>query len=92
MIREMLEKGATVSSIAREMGIDRKTVRKYASSDNVPAYGGRHRASKLDPFREYIREMIDRYDLSGTRLLVCCTPLDPYISGVESQNGDQEGE
>lgn len=82
MIREMLEKGATVSSIAREMGIDRKTVRKYASSDNVPAYGGRHRASKLDPFREYIREMIDRYDLSGTRLLVCCTPLDPYISGV----------
>ena len=69
MIREMIERGATVSSIAREMGIDRKTVRKYASSDTVPAYGGRHRASKLDPYKDYIREMVDRYDLSGTRLL-----------------------
>ena len=37
MIREMMENGATVSSIARDMGIDRKTVRKYALSDNVSA-------------------------------------------------------
>ena len=69
MIREMMKNGATVSSIARDMGIDRKTVRKYALSDNVPACCGRHRASKLDPYKDYIREMVDRYDLSGTRLL-----------------------
>lgn len=33
MIREMIEIGASVFSIGSEMGIDRKTVRKYASSD-----------------------------------------------------------
>jgi transposase len=69
MIREMMENGASVSSIARDIGIDRKTVRKYGSSDKVPAYDGRHRVLKLDPFKNYIREMIDRYDLSVTRIL-----------------------
>jgi len=36
MIREMKEKGMSVTAIAEHLGIDRKTVRKYMNSDKVP--------------------------------------------------------
>jgi len=36
MIREMKEKGMSVTAIAEQLGIDRKTVRKYMNSDKVP--------------------------------------------------------
>ena len=35
MIRKMVEKGASVSFIARQMGIDRMIVRTYAPSDTL---------------------------------------------------------
>ncbi|AGE23854.1 putative transposase [Geobacillus sp. GHH01] len=34
MIKEMYERGMSISDIARELGIDRKTVRKYIHSPN----------------------------------------------------------
>ena len=36
MIREMKEKGMSVTAIAEQLGIDRKTVRKYMNSEKVP--------------------------------------------------------
>jgi len=36
MIREIKEKGMSVTAIAEHLGIDRKTVRKYMNSDKVP--------------------------------------------------------
>ena len=36
MIREMKEKGMSITAIAEQLGIDRKTVRKYMNSDKVP--------------------------------------------------------
>jgi predicted transcriptional regulator len=36
MIREMREKGMSVTAIAEQLGIDRKTVRKYMNSEKVP--------------------------------------------------------
>ena len=65
MIREMIEKGATVSSIARDMGIDRKTVRKYASSDTVSAYTGRHRATKQPVSAEHTVLLFVLYTFGG---------------------------
>ncbi|MED4871215.1 helix-turn-helix domain-containing protein, partial [Geobacillus stearothermophilus] len=37
MIKEMYERGMSISDIARELGIDRKTVRKYIHSPNPPS-------------------------------------------------------
>ncbi|EGL81339.1 transposase [Caldalkalibacillus thermarum TA2.A1] len=36
MIKEMYERGMSISDIARELGIDRKTVRKYIHPPQSP--------------------------------------------------------
>jgi len=57
MIKEMYERGMSISDIARELGIDRKTVRKYIHSPNPPSKSKRkQRKSKLDPFKEYLQK------------------------------------
>ncbi|MER9696318.1 IS21 family transposase [Mesorhizobium sp. M0179] len=60
-----------MSAIARESGIDRKTVRKYiARGLEAPAYGPRKpRQAVIDPFTAYLRERVTRYPgLTGSRL------------------------
>ncbi len=55
-LREMYQKGMSKSQIARELGLDRKTVRKYLQQ---PPQGYRkrsQRAMKVDPYRGYLRE------------------------------------
>ncbi len=69
MIRNMIEKGISISEIARKLGIDRKTVRKYANSDGIPVKRNPGRGSRLDPYRDRIRELIDAYNLSAVRIL-----------------------
>ena len=58
MIRDMVENGMSISEIARQLGIDRKTVRKYVNSDRVPRPSTRKRKSKLDPVRPIIKMLI----------------------------------
>ena len=36
MIRELKQKGWTISAIARETGFDRKTIRKYLEAETTP--------------------------------------------------------
>lgn len=57
-IRIMHRQGKSIRSIAKELSISRWTVRKYLRSPGLePDYGPRaERASKLDPFRAYIRQ------------------------------------
>ena len=69
MIRDMVENGMSISEIARQLGIDRKTVRKYVNSDRVPRPSTRKRKSKLDPVRPIIKMLIDKYNLSAVRIL-----------------------
>ena len=38
MIRKMAENGMNISDIARELNMDRKTVKKYMNSRAVPKY------------------------------------------------------
>ena len=62
----------TVSEIARRTGVSRPTVRKYIGSDKPPVYGsstGNGRLSILEPYKPYIRERIEGYNLSGVRIL-----------------------
>ncbi len=56
----MHRQGKSIRSIAKELLISRWTVRKYLRSPGLePDYGPRAmRASKLDPFRAYIRQRL----------------------------------
>lgn len=51
MIKEMYKKGMSISDIARELEMDRKTVKKYISSDTVPTGKKEKEAVNLIPLR-----------------------------------------
>jgi transposase len=72
MILDLHRQGLSVSAIARQTGIDRKTVRKYIERGlEAPAYGPRKpRSTVIDPFAGYLRERVKAYPgLTGSRLL-----------------------
>jgi hypothetical protein len=71
MILDLHRQGLTVSAIARELGIDRKTVRKcIARGLQAPVYGPRKpRQRVIDPFVPYLRERVMAYPgLTGRRM------------------------
>jgi len=69
-MRERYRQGVSISRIAMEEGLSRNTVRKYVRTDTPPAYArSRAGASKLDPFKPYIRQRLKEYPLSAARLL-----------------------
>src|SRR5262249_18864410 len=71
MILDLHRQGLTVSAIARELGIDRKPVRKcIARGLEPPVYGPRKpRQRVIDPFVPYLRERVMAYpSLTGRRL------------------------
>ena len=69
MIREMREKGMSVSEIARQMHMSRNTVKKHMRLDKPLEYKRKRRKSKLDLVRPIIKELIDKYNLSSVRIL-----------------------
>ncbi|MCL5962926.1 MAG: helix-turn-helix domain-containing protein [Candidatus Thermoplasmatota archaeon] len=69
MIKELRNNGMSISSIAKRLGICRATVRKYLSCVNPPVYHRTKKASILDPYKPYIKERIEKYDLSAVRIL-----------------------
>jgi transposase len=71
MILDLHRQGLSVSVIARQSGIDRKTVRKYIERGlAAPVYGPRKpRETVIDPFTAYLRDRVTRYPgLTGKRL------------------------
>src|SRR6266487_1665969 len=70
MILDLHRQGLTVSAIARELGVDRKTVRRcIARGLEPPVYGPRKPRKRLiDPFVCYLRERVTAYPgLTGRR-------------------------
>jgi transposase len=58
-IQVLKRQGLSIRAISAELGISRNTVRKYLRSQRMPKAKRRAaRASKLDPFREFVRERI----------------------------------
>ena len=71
MILELHWQGLTVTEIARRLGLDRKTVRRYVAKGlEPPDYGPRVRRPKgVDPFLPYLRERLAAYPgLTAVRL------------------------
>ena len=72
VIHELRHQGLSISAIARQTGLARKTVRKYLKQGlQAPRYGPRApRAQLLDPYRAYLRERVKAYPrIRATRLL-----------------------
>jgi transposase len=72
MILDLHRQGLKVAVIARQVGVDRKTVRKYiALGLEVPTYGPRQpRERVLDPWLDYLKARLEAYPgLSAQRLL-----------------------
>lgn len=59
-IRVMARRGIGVREIARELGCSRNTVKRYLRDARASRYGPRQsRATKLDAYKEYVRERIE---------------------------------
>ncbi|BDG59307.1 IS21 family transposase [Caldinitratiruptor microaerophilus] len=58
-IYELHGEGKSIRAIARMLGVSRNTIRKYLRSPEVPKPAPRpQRASKLDPYKEYILQRV----------------------------------
>ena len=69
LIRDLHHQGLTISQIARETGFNRRTVRRHLAADVPPMPQKRaRRPSKLDDYREYIRDRIADHPLSAARI------------------------
>jgi transposase len=56
-VRALYAQGATVSAIAQQTGLDRKTVRKFITADTFPERQmPPQRTSILDPYKPYLRQ------------------------------------
>jgi transposase len=69
MIRNLKERGMSNREIARELGISRNTVSKMLKTTRVKDRQTRKRGSKLDPYRDKVKELIEKYNLSSVRIL-----------------------
>lgn len=72
MILDLRREGMSISAIARRVGLDRKTVRRYIDRGlEPPAYGPRERReTKVKRFERYIGERLAAFpELTATRLL-----------------------
>jgi transcriptional regulator with XRE-family HTH domain len=74
--REHFVRGVAIKELARRYGVDRNTVRRALRSDEPPRYHRPAAASKLDPFKEEIHELLRRDPgLSGVRVRELIEPL-----------------
>lgn len=68
-IRELYEQGVSITEIARRTGRDRKTVRKWIKSHQLPKPRKQPRPSILDPFKEFIVAQMQKGVTNAERML-----------------------
>lgn len=72
LIQDLKNQGLSITAIARKLGCDRKTVRKYLELGlTAPVYGPRQpRERMVEPYERYLQERVQVFpELSGARLL-----------------------
>lgn len=52
-VRQLADAGMSRTAIAKQLGVDRKTVAKYLSSNAPPRYKPRDRPTRVDPFAPF---------------------------------------
>jgi transposase len=68
-MKERYRNGVSISQIAREEGLDRKTVRKLVRAQSPPKYERQPSGqSKLDPYKQYIRDRLKQYPLKARKV------------------------
>lgn len=75
VIHKLHALGYSITQIARELGLDRKTVRRHLQRESPPCYQRGTRPSKLDPYRTWIRTRLEAAPLTAKRLLRELRPL-----------------
>jgi transposase len=68
-IKLLSRQGHSIRAIARMTGYSRNTVRKVLAAKGAPVFKPGKRASKLDPYKDYLQKRIQECNLSGVRLL-----------------------
>jgi transposase len=69
MLRDLYRKGLSISQIARQTGHDRKTVRTYVKSEELPVPKEQaKKGSKLDAFEDYILNKLKEGPFTASRL------------------------
>jgi transposase len=62
--------GVSIKQVAREKGVCWRTARKYMMSPAPPQYRGRNLPEgKLDPYKDYIKELLDQHPYTSKRIL-----------------------
>ena len=67
--KRLHRQGHSIRAIARMSGHSRNTVRKVLAANSPSDFKTPKRASKLDPFKDYLKKRINECNLSGVRLL-----------------------
>lgn len=68
MIRELKKSGMSVTAIAKQLKLDRKTVRKAIYADASPKYVRKFSGSILDGYKSYIDERLEKFNLTSQRI------------------------
>ncbi len=70
MIQAMKNKGMSITQIATEMDVDRKTVSKWLKANKLPQYSVRKPVqSKIGPFKEYIKARMEEGCVNAVGIL-----------------------
>jgi len=70
VMRDKDRHAISISQVARENGINWRTAKKYMQSPRPPKYKTRcQKTGKLDPFKDYIKEMLEDYPYSAKRIM-----------------------
>lgn len=67
-VKELRAEGLTIKEIVRVTGLSRNTVRRVLRGEHPMKARQGTRASRLEPFKPYLRERFEQYSLSAVRL------------------------
>ena len=69
MIRHQVNQGESKAIVARRLGVSRQTVYNHLGKSEQLTGEQSTRASKLDPYKNYVSQRLERFDLPATVLL-----------------------
>jgi transposase len=74
-VHDLKRQGHSIRAIAELTGLARNTVRKVLRGEHSPTRKPTQRATKLDPFKDYLRNRRAEHPLSAVRLLAEIRPM-----------------